>query len=647
MDREAHKRREKAEFSLLEAIKYEIRDRLNFSLSGAELIKIRKKTQPNLVWKYQLEKVKFSTQKSKSFSQDIVISEIFNQAHGKLLLLGSAGSGKTTELLVLAKELIAKAEENSEYPIPVVFELGTWDNNETIEFWSADQLKKMYPFLGKYAQQLFRDRKILPIFDGLDEVKSEWQRNCIQAINQFMAEEFSPEYLVVCSRYEAYQQAIREIPIEREHEVSSRKQLLRLNEAVVLKKLTDSQIKGYLSSIKQLDVWQTISQDADLLSLVKQPLFLSMIGFVCVHDELSISEWKALKSAQERKDYLFNAYWNAAMKRELIKNSGDLEEGIRSQAYKKCLPPTESKIIVWLSWLARKMEIEQETKNYFLIEQLQPSWLDERKDKARYFFVYVSLISFPVAFAAATVQFFRGGFLFWETQFLAISVLLIAVYRVDEIIVRRVPKLSFKNLSDGFREGLWYSLLSAFLIGVLFGYKRGLVVAVSSGMITAMISSVGFYVNSALTEPTLEENLSSANQGIIRLLYNSIAWPFLGLLIGTAWILIFLIREWISYLLVPNSTQGGMLLAIWFGSKFALDPITGFCNGILIGLALGGIAFLRHFSLRIILFRKGFIPWDYSRFLNYCVEREFLQRVGGRYKFIHPLFQKYVADLEN
>jgi hypothetical protein len=39
------------------------------------------------------------------------------------------------------------------------------------------------------------------------------------------------------------------------------------------------------------------------------------------------------------------------------------------------------------------------------------------------------------------------------------------------------------------------------------------------------------------------------------------------------------------------------------------------------------------------------MPWHYVRFLDEATERILLQRVGGGYRFIHPLFQEYFASL--
>lgn len=47
---------------------------------------------------------------------------------GKLLILGEPGAGKTTELLSLTQDLIQRAIEDENFPIPIIFELSTWKN---------------------------------------------------------------------------------------------------------------------------------------------------------------------------------------------------------------------------------------------------------------------------------------------------------------------------------------------------------------------------------------------------------------------------------------------------------------------------------------------------------------------------------------
>ena len=53
---------------------------------------------------------------------------------------------------------------------------------------------------------------------------------------------------------------------------------------------------------------------------------------------------------------------------------------------------------------------------------------------------------------------------------------------------------------------------------------------------------------------------------------------------------------------------------------------------------------LQHLMLRVILWKSKFAPWNYVRWLDHCVERLLLRKVGGGYMFAHPLIFEYFAD---
>jgi hypothetical protein len=72
--------------------------------------------------------------------------------------------------------------------------------------------------------------------------------------------------------------------------------------------------------------------------------------------------------------------------------------------------------------------------------------------------------------------------------------------------------------------------------------------------------------------------------------------------------------------------------------------IVGIGLAIIMGFWMSGVEALKHFILRCLLYRNGSIPWNYARFLNYSTERMLLQRVGGRYRFIHRLLQEHFAS---
>jgi hypothetical protein len=59
----------------------------------------------------------------------------------------------------------------------------------------------------------------------------------------------------------------------------------------------------------------------------------------------------------------------------------------------------------------------------------------------------------------------------------------------------------------------------------------------------------------------------------------------------------------------------------------------------------GGLALLQHISLRIVLACHGYAPYRYDKLLDYCTERLLLQRIGGRYRFMHKLLQEHFAKM--
>jgi predicted NACHT family NTPase len=72
---------------------------------------------------------------------------------GKLLILGNPGAGKTTTMLDLAAVLIQRANDQPDEPIPVMFNLSSWQNEkQSITDWLLSELKLKYgvsPKLGK------------------------------------------------------------------------------------------------------------------------------------------------------------------------------------------------------------------------------------------------------------------------------------------------------------------------------------------------------------------------------------------------------------------------------------------------------------------------------------------------------------------
>src|SRR5207248_4074953 len=84
----------------------------------------------------------------------------------------------------------------------------------------------------------------------------------------------------------------------------------------------------------------------------------------------------------------------------------------------------------------------------------------------------------------------------------------------------------------------------------------------------------------------------------------------------------------------------------WLSDGLIGGLIIGLSTGLLAGLLNGGLACLRHYVLRFLLWRDGSIPWNYPHFLDYAAERILLGKVGGGYIFVHRLLLEYFASLD-
>jgi predicted NACHT family NTPase len=338
---------------LLEAVKNEVNARLEQSLHNAVIINLYKGNTPTQVQRLWDLEVKIGKRENFTLPRSKSVTDVFDQTEGKLLILGALGAGKTTTLLELARDLIHRVENDPTQPIPVLFDLLSWQNNQTLADWLIAELQSKYGIQNKMGKQLLQLQQILPLLDGLDELELPRRELCLQAINQFLKEENQPKHLVVCTPLEEYK---------------SCQTKLRLHGALYLRPLTNEQIQHYLIEASSRQLWYSIKDDQSLLALAKTPLFLNMMTLG--YDEILIHAWKRLESRQERRNYLLNAYirWMLTWK-------------IKSQFYPKKEPRPEA-TRSWLVFLAKRMKEGNQTE--FAIQQIQPNWLQTQTQKRLY-----------------------------------------------------------------------------------------------------------------------------------------------------------------------------------------------------------------------------------------------------------------------
>src|SRR5260221_2632661 len=130
---------------------------------------------------------------------------VFDRLNGKLLILGEPGSGKTTCMLDLARDLLNRAEADPEHPIPVMFNLSSWsEQQKPLAEWLVDELGGKYQVPQKIAQDWMDRDALLLLLDGFDEVARERRGACAAAINSFRQTHGFVD-MVVCSPTAAYQ----------------------------------------------------------------------------------------------------------------------------------------------------------------------------------------------------------------------------------------------------------------------------------------------------------------------------------------------------------------------------------------------------------------------------------------------------------
>jgi hypothetical protein len=102
---------------------------------------------------------------------------------------------------------------------------------------------------------------------------------------------------------------------------------------------------------------------------------------------------------------------------------------------------------------------------------------------------------------------------------------------------------------------------------------------------------------------------------------------------------------YVQIFVVPIS----MVISLFFGPHHGLSLWLYFSLffGLLYFLLFGGFDVLQHYVLRFLLWREGFAPLRYVRFLDHAADLLFLRKVGGGYIFVHRMIMEHFAAMEN
>ncbi len=251
------------------------------------------------------------------------MAELFDEARGRLLIVGAPGAGKTTLLLQLALALLERPGKD----LPVLLNLATWRS----EFATFDEwLQRILPLeLGAskaLAEKIRRNTPLILLLDGLDEVPKGARASCLKAIGEYGAE--ASRRFVISSRIAEYAatEDVRNVYLEVEVQPLTPQQVIDNLTAYVFHQ---PEAKPLLNALKT---------DPLLREAIANPFYLNTAQLL-------------FATGRKYSDFGFTATDVAGRQRELVERF--VEDALGRKAGRKY--PKEN-VLKWLNSLAKTME---------------------------------------------------------------------------------------------------------------------------------------------------------------------------------------------------------------------------------------------------------------------------------------------------
>lgn len=326
----------------LERLRYLYGELWEQSLQGSALMMLRLTEKRDAILHHTELLFRSPQQPERLLPEGTSILDMYDKSGQELLILGEPGAGKSTLLLDLARQLLRRAEQDVEHPLPIIFPLSSWAAKpRPLQDWLLSQLDLIYDVSAQASQVWVLKNQILLLLDGLDEMPLEARLACIKAINAYRKEHLAP--LVVCSR-------------RTEYEEIGQQQRLVLQSAVMVQPLTRQQVDTYLVQAgESVAVVRTVLQINPVLrELTTNPLMLSIL--TQTYAGARVQDLPQRGSADAQRQQVFDCYIE-----QMVERKGD-----------KTRYPLQS-TRERLGWLARQMQ--KHNPAVFYLEYLQPDWL--------------------------------------------------------------------------------------------------------------------------------------------------------------------------------------------------------------------------------------------------------------------------------
>lgn len=545
------------------------------------------------------------------------------EKYSRLLILGEPGAGKTTLLLDLALELLERAKGDPTIPVPVIFNLVSWKDDDVGD-WIKGLLVTNNGFDKDLAAEWVESRQIIPFFDGLDEIPDAKTRSaCLEKIRLFLLAN-EPKKLVICSRIEEY----KEIPADASVSVSLIVHPLNpVQVRKVLKSIVDDVDKQgerpFANQTAARNILHLMNESAHFAEIICTPLYFNIASFVFETTDLKSDP---LPVREDISDYLVEEFVGRKI----------------SQGSK--LFPSKGKNIYWLSWLAKLLNRES-------IVTL--SLADPQPRNLKWPLVHGGIIGF------------LHGLFFWMvaslfTTFLVSSVVALILGCLFGVTYFVSGRIDARNMNDFVQKlshlsGWWtvpifililnmtIGYLISFIIGLLSGIIGALVAGINYGLFAGLLYGVATTMISGLAYSTVMEMTTMPfimptviGSGLVSAAGERKPYRFLMSSIN------FILIKWgLTFCLTISFIKlyGGA--GFW---EFLYFALLGFILGV-VGAILNSMLF-SHLILRLCFFFEGSMPLRFVSFLDYATQLRILERDGSQWRFKHKILQNYIANTE-
>ena len=554
------------------------------------------------------------------YPEGTTILDAFDESGQVLVLISEAGLGKTTQLSLLARDLIGRARaapRGERAVLPFLVDLSSY-RGEPFDDWLVKAINREYRLHPAMVRGLLagtapdghagRDDAdgILLLLDGLDEIPGRKHRlACTEHLREFRQR--CVGLVVTCRK--------RDLALARQIEATRYVAIERPSRPVVQRYLDD---RGDALA----DVRAALAADRSLWDLLQSPLWLRIIAQTYAARPATelLRPGATHAKRRDREKLILDAYVERML-------------GHRRTRYSR------EKTLTWLTWLARTLRQRGEQTLY--LDRLDHTWTTtstgEVGRSASPLLAAVlggalaggaamlageALGLLPRLIVAPIVMFTIAVFAAFKAS---AGASLYGLQPVEQLrwswtgdVVRRRAKrdpggtdqlLGKMGLDDAFMAGMVFIFLFPGGFTLPLFWKL-------TPMMLIWISAHGYTDTNFVPALRAERNLP--NEGIRRSVRHALVSGLILAVLAGAYFMIWL---WVLNVPLADVIYLGIVLALTYGLGRAYQ--------------LGGSACACYWTIRVRLRRRGHAPLRYQHFLHNAEQRILLRRVGSGFAFPH------------